>query len=101
MTLLVRCGDGHLAPSCLVCSHVMDGSASKWIRLPSPEGEEVDDCLCESCFNKGVDGLEPGIDLACVCMHCLRNMIAATSAVVVAASPGECVRLGFFDRADQ
>jgi hypothetical protein len=37
---LIRCGDGGLAPWCVVCRHLLEGTASEWVPVPAEPGRE-------------------------------------------------------------
>lgn len=75
MSELIRCGDHSLAPWCVVCRHLLDGSADRWCAVPSaePSSEVLYDWLCDECFRTGAD-VVPVEDLRCVCIHCVRAM---------------------------
>lgn len=68
---LVLCGDHKMAPSCIVCVHLANGTATSWGRIPAEPGEQ-DDWICADCGK-----LYPNIpveSLMCVCIHCVRKM---------------------------
>ena len=72
-TALIECADHMKAPASVVCTHLLDGTATEWIGLPSPPDDPVSDYdfLCPACFddlpNLGADGLQT------VCLHCLKR----------------------------
>ena len=72
---MVHCGKDGMSPAVLTCRHIADGSASAFMRIPSPrDGDEMDDYLCLDCIDKGPEALTPD-DLAVVCVVCLREAI--------------------------
>jgi hypothetical protein len=78
---LIKCSDGKWAPAVIACIHVTDGTATEYVKVPSPEpGSEMDDCLCPYCFEKGPHGLSID-DLVTVCMHCLREQTSTMTDV--------------------
>jgi hypothetical protein len=98
MNTLIHCGDGHTAPTVLICRHVAEETAHTWVRFPLLMGEETSDCLCQKCFRKGPSRLRPGRDLRSCCMHCFNCIATSTKAAVVTATPEDCVRYGFWEK---
>ena len=73
MTNLIECSDHKWAPWCVVCTHIFEGTAKEYFRLPA-SGELQDDWLCPLCFKKGTQSLEE-CDLHAVCIHCARKLM--------------------------
>jgi hypothetical protein len=70
-TNLVQCGDHSLAPSSIVCIHLVQSTAHEWVRVPPGDGIEGDgDWVCPRCAER-FDDLSVK-DLVVVCMHCAR-----------------------------
>ncbi len=73
---LVKCRDGGMSPAVLTCLHIADGTATEYVKVPSPEpGDEMDDYLCPTCLEAGPAGLLTADDLVTVCLHCIRDTV--------------------------
>jgi hypothetical protein len=76
---LIQCGDHSFAPWAITCVHICDNTAADVVRVPQPEGSEVEaDWLCTECFERHFgEGEKKGdiTDLRAVCIHCLRKAL--------------------------
>lgn len=73
---LIECGDHKYAPWCVVCIHLINGTAQECVRVPmSQVGDgQQDDWLCPRCVEKGPDGIQLD-EIRCVCIHCARELV--------------------------
>jgi len=90
---LIQCGEGGLAPWSVVCRHLLNGTARKWVPVPAEPGRETEhDWLCPACYRRhylgGSTVDEVVCDLAAVCVHCVNELRAeqAVSAIRVPRS---------------
>lgn len=65
-TKLIQCGDHSYAPWGVVCTHIIEGSASEIVQMNPDEGSN--DWLCTECAKEmNIENME------CVCIHCIRK----------------------------
>jgi hypothetical protein len=77
---LIKCGDHGKAPWCIMCIHLMDGTASKAIAIDNLHIKEVDyDWACPECYELvgEVEEDENKIteNFRCVCMNCANEVV--------------------------
>lgn len=75
-TELIQCSDDGWSPWSIVCNHLVYGTSSSWIPVPSRSLSTEYDWLCPECLalmEAGKAGSNLN-NLAAICIHCVRRL---------------------------